>query len=109
VIPSPICLLRAIWRSLLTGAAVRGCGMVSMEVHRGCAVYVSRCQTCGGTRITWHHGEPDERAAAGACYCGPNQAVEFAGELKRLENPPSAETAETAETSKATLEQQRAG
>jgi hypothetical protein len=58
-LPSPpLCLLRSLWYRIRTGASVSGCTLVDKEVHRGCAVYVSQCETCGRSKITWHHGEP---------------------------------------------------
>jgi hypothetical protein len=80
-IPSPLCLARTLYRSLVypgtlwQGAAFSGHDLQEVEVHSGCTVVISRCTACGAQDISWHHGAPRPHEIVEAECCGRRVAA----------------------------------
>lgn len=47
------CLLKQIWRTIMTRYSVDGCDYVDIEEYTNCKVIISKCEVCGKTNITW--------------------------------------------------------
>lgn len=52
-LPSPICLARAIWRSLTRGALWSGCNFVTHPEPTPPNVHVLECEDCGNVTMAW--------------------------------------------------------
>lgn len=52
----PLCLLRAIWRSLRCLAIVSGCEYKTIDDPTPANVHVLRCEVCGKTSVGWSWG-----------------------------------------------------
>lgn len=51
--PSPICLLRTLWRSLLCGAWVAGHDYETAAEKTPPNVHILVCRTCGAQSVAW--------------------------------------------------------